>query len=103
MEEVIYFDRFTKKYTKEKDKFAPPERYIEIIKSYGDYYIEVWSAIFYGDIKSIVILSISYDEIDKKYAKVIREEKDKDEDVVLERQLSWCVPPKIYDEILKYL
>lgn len=30
MEDVIYFDRFTKEYTNIKENFAPPERYLEI-------------------------------------------------------------------------
>ena len=60
---------------------------MEIYKSLGEYYKEVWNVIFYGDKKIIAKLTISYDEIDKKYAKIIREQKAKDENVVLERQL----------------
>ena len=103
IEDIIYFDRFAKEYTKTKENIAPPERYLEIYKSLGDYYKEVWSAIFYGDKKLNLRLSISYDEKDKKYANVIREEKAKEEDVVLERQLIWYVPKNVYQEILKYL
>lgn len=103
MEDVIYFDRFTKEYTKTKEEFSPPERYLEIYKSLGEYYVEVWSVIFYGDKKIIAELTIAYDEIDKKYAKIIREQKAKDENVVLERQLRWYVPNNVYQEILNYL
>lgn len=103
MEDVIYFDRFTKDYTKTKEEISPPERYLEIYKSLGDYYEEVWSVIFYGDKKIIAELTIAYDEIDKKYAKIIREQKAKDENVVLERQLRWYVPNNVYQEILNYL
>lgn len=103
MNDVIYFDRFTNEYTKTKEEFYPPERYLEIYKSLGEYYVEVWSVIFYGDIKLNKKLSISYDEKDKKYANIIREEKAKDEDVVLERQLIWYVPNNVYQEILNYL
>ena len=102
MENVIYFDRFTQEYAKEKDVFAPPERYIEIYKSPGDYYKEVWRALPYGDIKSIVKLNVAYDEIDKKYAKIIREEAANEHDVVLERVLSWYVPDSVFQEISKY-
>lgn len=103
MNDVIYFDRFTKEYTKTKEEFSPPERYLEIYKSLGEYYEEVWSVIFYGDIKLNKKLSISYDEKDKKYANILREEKAKYENVVLERQLIWYVPNNVYQEILNYL
>ena len=103
MNDVIYFDRFTNEYTKTKEEFYPPERYLEICKSLGDYYKEVWSAISYGDKKSNVRLSISYYDKDKKYIKIIREQKAKDENVVLERQLIWYVPNNEYQEILNYL
>lgn len=72
-------------------------------KSLGEYYIEVWSVIFYGDIKLTKRLSISYGELDRKNAKIIREQKAKDEDVILERQLIWYVPDSVYQEILSYL
>ena len=101
MEDVIYFDRFTQEYAKEKDEFAPPERYIEIYKSPGDYYKEVWRAFSHGDAKSIVRLDVAYDEIDKNYAQVIREEAANENDVVLERALSWHVPDSVYQEIFK--
>lgn len=103
MENVIYFDRFTKGYTNIKEKFAPPERYLKICKSLGEYYIEVWSVIFYRDIKLIKRLIISYDELDRKNAKIIREQKAKDDGVRLERQLIWYVPDSVYQEILSYL
>lgn len=102
MEDVIYFDRFAQEYTKEKDEFAPPERYIEIYKSLGDYYKEVWRAFSHGDAKSIVRLNVAYDEIDKKYAQIIREEMANENDVVLERVLSWYVPDSVFQEISKY-
>ena len=76
---------------------------MEIYDSLCDYYIEVWSAIFYGNKKSTIKLDIIYDEKDKKHANVIREERAKEEDVVLERQLIWYVPKNVYQEILKYL
>lgn len=81
MEDIIYFDRFAKKYTKTKENIAPSEKYIEIIKSSDDYYIEIWTIL--GTLK----FSLSYSELDKKYASVIREEKTKKENVVLDRQL----------------
>lgn len=103
MRDVIYFDRFTKEYTNIKENFAPPERYSEIYKSLGEYYIEVWSVIFYRDIKLTKRLIISYDELDRKNVKIIREQKAKDEGVILERQLIWYVPDSVYQEILSYL
>lgn len=102
MEDVIYFDKFTKEYTNIKEKFAPPERYLEIYKSLGEYYKEVW-VVMYRDIKLINRLIISYDELDRKNAKIIREQKAKDEGVILERQLIWYVPDSVYQEILSYL
>ena len=102
MEDVIYFDRFAQEYTREKDESVPPEIYIEIYKSPGDYYKEVWRAFSHGDTKSIVRLDVVYDEIDKKYAQIIREEMANENDVVLERVLSWYVPDSVYQEISKY-
>lgn len=103
MEEVIYLDRFTKEYVNIKENFTPPERYLKIYKSLGEYYIEVWSVIFYRDIKLTKRLIISYDELDRKNAKIIREQRAKDEGVILERQLIWYVPDSFYQKILSYL
>ena len=103
MRDVIYFDRFTKEYTNVKENFTPPERYLEIYKSLGEYYKEVWSVIFYGYIKLTKRLIISYVELDRKNVKIIREQKAKDEGVILERQLIWYVPDNVYQEILSYL
>lgn len=70
---------------------------MEIIKLSNDYYTEVWKIL--GTLK----FSLSYSELDKKYAGVIREEEAKKENVVLDRQLIWYVPDYAYQEILKYL
>lgn len=70
---------------------------MEIIKSSDDYYTEVWGIL--GTLK----FNLSYSELDKKYAIIIREEKAKKENVVLDRQLIWYVPDYTYQEILKYL
>lgn len=70
---------------------------MEIIKSSDDYYTEVWEIL--GTLK----FSLSYSELDKKYASIIREGKAKKENVVLDRQLIWYVPNYTYQEILKYL
>lgn len=70
---------------------------MEIIKSSDDYYTDVWG------ISGTLKFSLSYSELDKKYASIIREEKAKKENVVLHRQLIWYVPDYTYQEILKYL
>lgn len=99
MEKIIYFDNFSKKYTKTKVMISPPERYIEIFNSHNNFYKEVWQC------KENVRLSIAYSEGEMKYTfgNVIRKQKAEENNVVLDRLIRWYVPNWLYQEIIKKL
>lgn len=90
----IYVDRFEGEYVTERDAFAPPERYYEIIPNNEDCYTEKWL------MEGMKHCNISYLEEElknPKYINILRESIFKGARPLY--MISWCIPANKYKEI----
>lgn len=101
----IYFDTFENSYTFEKDIFAPPERYFEVIPLLEDYmYTEIW-AVDSEEEDFAQRISISYTKMDIENDEVtyLRDAIANEYSIKLLYMISWGIPKKEYDKIYKRL
>lgn len=105
MKDIIYVDRFTNEYTKNKQDNAPSERYIEIVSNgKDDFYKEIWSCVCNDG--SNCRLGVSYlerDIHDEQWLKDFRETLEYQNNVRMKYIIRWYVPDHKYQEILSYL
>ena len=100
MNKKIYFDCFLKVYVDEKDPYAAPERYFELLlNSDSNEYIESWLC------EGGHILNVSYTRSDLETGKVpiIRLKATDQAKRKVEYIISWTVPEDIYNEIINYV
>lgn len=92
----IFYDRFSCYFVTESDlnRYAPPERYYEILPNNEDCYIEEW----YCDNDRYV--DLSYTKEDYENVNTIREIKEKVLNVNFLYMVSYRVPRKRFDEII---
>ena len=96
---MIYYDMFANEHVKEKDEFAPPERYCEVVCSSTDSYKETWF------VSKDKLLDIPYSKQDIKDAVVhkIRLNLAEENNCMLQYIVKWEIPEDDYRKIQNYI
>lgn len=99
----IYFDTFENSYTFEKDSFAPPERYFEVIPLLEDYmYTEIWTVDSEEeDFAPRISISYAKMDIENDIVSYLRKAIANEYSIKLLYMTRWAIPKEEYDKILK--
>lgn len=99
-EKYMWYDTFANEYTKEREGFAPHERYILVFRGIIEHiYKESW---WVGDNKAIDI-AYTDEQYDAGESNLIVKEVAKANGANLLRRRHWTLPPERYDKLEKAL
>lgn len=102
---MIYYDHFAGEYVTEKEKIAPPERYLAYMKGPEGIYTEKYRICVEGGL--LFMLDFSYSEFEKtNYPQLVvknRQSHFKTHNVNPNdaTRIAYIVPPSVYNKIIK--
>lgn len=97
--DIIYYDKFTNEYTRERDEIAPPERYLKTLRGTDGIYIETWVV----NNNENTLLNVAYTEMDLELGMVnkIRRSMENENNCKLSYMLRWSIPQKLFDKYVE--
>lgn len=102
---IVFYDRFAQEFTTERDNFAPPERYYEIIcnRDSGDRKLNLNVEKWITKSGKYVYISYSDDDIISGKINTLRKEIEDINNDKLSYMISYKIPEKKYNELIKYM